>query len=86
MDEKAVAEAVIRGDIAAFGCDVYTAEPFGKEHPYSSLLGMKNVCLTPHAAWAAYEARERCLEVIYDNINAFKTGKTQNRVDILGQN
>ena len=82
VDEKAVADAVINGDIAAFGCDVYSVEPFGEDHPYSALLGMKNVCLTPHAAWAAFEARERCLNVIYENIKAFKSDKIKNRVDI----
>lgn len=81
VSEEAVANAVLEGRIAAFGCDVYSNEPFGAEHPYSRLLGMKNVILTPHAAWGSYEARVRCVNIICDNIKAFIDKKTLNRVD-----
>ena len=86
LDEAAIAKAVIDGRIGAFGSDVYSEEPFGKKHPMASIASLPNVCLTPHAAWGAYEARERCLNVICDNIRSFVSGKTLNRVDILGQN
>ncbi len=81
-DEAAVARAVIDGKIAGFGSDVYSTEPFSKDSPTASLVGLKNVILTPHAAWAAFEARERCLNVIFENIKAFRTGEIKNRVDI----
>ena len=82
LDESAVTRAVLEGRIAAFGCDVYSQEPFDKKHPYTAIMSLSNVCLTPHAAWGAYEARERCLNVICDNIKSFVDGKTLNRVDI----
>ena len=80
-DEEAVSRAVLSGQIGAFGCDVYSTEPFGKEHPFSALLGLPNVCLTPHMAWGSYEARVRCIETIASNIRAFLAGERQNRVD-----
>lgn len=80
--EEDVATAIENGRIAAFGCDVYSAEPFGEEHPYNSIKDLKNVILTPHAAWGAYEARARCISIIADNIDAFFSGKIKNRVDI----
>ena len=80
-DEIAIAEAVISGKIGGFGCDVYSTEPFGKEHPFYEIKGYKNVILTPHAAWGSYEARKRCIEIIAQNINSFLAGKSQNRVD-----
>ena len=80
--EDAVAKAVLKGEIAAFGCDVYSAEPFGKDHPYEAIKALDNVILTPHAAWAAYEARVRCINIIAENIEAFKNEKIKNRVDI----
>ena len=86
VDEAAVAEAVLSGKIGAFGADVYSVEPFSAEHPYSLIKALPNVILTPHCAWAAYEARKRCLDVIVDNIKAFVGGKIKNRVDIIGQN
>ena len=82
LDEAAVTDAVISGRLAGFGCDVYSVEPFGKEHPYNKISGMSNVILTPHAAWGAYESRVRCIETISDNIDAFISGKKINRVDI----
>ena len=86
VDEKAVADAIISGKIAAFGSDVYSVEPFGKDHPFDTIKGFENVCLTPHAAWGAYEARVRCLGVIVENIKSYLNNKMQNRVDIIGQN
>ena len=82
VDESAVAEAVLDGRIAGFGCDVYSTEPFEKNHPYAKIASLDNVCLTPHAAWGAYEARVRCLDVICNNIKSFFNGETLNRVDI----
>lgn len=79
--EADIRDAVINGDIGGYGCDVYSSEPFSKEHPYNDIMKLDNVILTPHAAWGAYEARERCLNIIIDNINSFSTGKILNRVD-----
>ena len=86
LDEEAVCDAVLEGRIGAFGCDVYSSEPFDKKHPYTKIMKLDNVCLTPHSAWGAYEARERCLKVIIENIKSYTRGETLNRVDILKQN
>ncbi len=82
IDERDLASAVKEGRIGAFGCDVYSIEPFGTDHPYYEIKDMPNVLLTPHSAWGAYEARERCINIIADNISAYYNGKILNRVDI----
>ena len=82
LDEEAVASAVESGTIAAFGCDVYSTEPFGEEHPYYRIKSLDNVLLTPHAAWGSYESRCRCINIIADNIDSYMQGKILNRVDI----
>ena len=82
IDEEYVANAVLNRKIGGFGCDVYSTEPFSHEHPYNKIKHLDNVILTPHAAWGAYEARVRCLDIICDNIKAFVGGKMLNRVDI----
>ena len=82
LDSDAVTEAIEKGRISAFGADVYEQEPFGKDHPFNRIKHLDNVLLTPHSAWAAYEARCRCLNIIMDNLTAFVEGKTLNRVDI----
>ena len=82
-DEKALADAVKEGRIGAFGSDVYSVEPFGKDHPFYEIKELPNVCLTPHMAWGAYEARVRCLGEIIENIKAFYEGRERCRVDLL---
>lgn len=81
-DEAAVAEALLSGKLGGFGCDVYSAEPFGKDHPFQALLGLENVCLTPHMAWGSVEARRRCVMTMAENIRAFFEGRGLNRVDL----
>ncbi len=80
-EEAAVAQAVLEGKIGAFGCDVYSAEPFGENHPYQALLELPNVCLTPHIAWASFEARSRVVREIAGNIQAFLQRIARNRVE-----
>ncbi len=81
-DEKALADAIKEGRIGGMGVDVYSTEPFGEDHPFNEIKDMPNVCLTPHNAWGAYEARVRCLNDIIQNIKAFYNGEKRSRVDI----
>ncbi len=80
-DEAAVAQAIRSRRLGGIGCDVYSTEPFPKDHPFTQILGRDNVCLTPHMAWGAYEARVRCLQEICHNITSFFTGERRNRVE-----
>ena len=82
VDEAALAEAVKDGRIAGLGSDVYSVEPFSESHPYYEIKDRENVCFTPHMAWGAYEARERCLNEISKNILAFINGNRRNRVEL----
>ena len=79
-DEAAIAEAVLANNIGAFGCDVYSVEPFPADHPMQKIANLKNVCLTPHMAWASYEARELCIDEVIKNIIAFKNGSKRNAI------
>lgn len=80
-DEEALADAIEKEMLGGIGIDVYSVEPMPKDHPFTRIMGRNNVCLTPHNAWGAYEARVRCLEIIKDNIEKFLKGEKQNRVD-----
>ncbi|HBJ18156.1 MAG TPA: hydroxyacid dehydrogenase [Clostridiales bacterium] len=82
VDSEAVACAIEEGRLGAFGSDVYDGEPLRSEDPLYRIRERENVILTPHAAWGAYEARERCLEIVCENIRAFFDGEIKNRVDI----
>jgi len=54
-------------------------EPFSADHPYNRIMDRENVIFTPHSAWAAVEARNRCVREVAENINAFFAGKLRNR-------
>lgn len=82
-DEKALAEAIKAGNIGGIGVDVYSVEPFGEDHPFNEIKEYKNVLLTPHNAWGAYEARVRLLDGIVENIRAFNRGEKRCRVDVV---
>ncbi len=79
-DEQALCDAVLENKIAGLGVDVYSKEPFDREHPFDKIKGMDNVILTPHIAWGAYESRVRCLEEIRKNIESFEIGEMRNRI------
>ncbi|MBQ6701550.1 MAG: hydroxyacid dehydrogenase [Clostridia bacterium] len=81
-DEKALADAIKNDMIGGIGVDVYSTEPFGEDHPFNEIKNYKNVLLTPHNAWGAYEARERLLLGIVENIKAFQKGEKRCRVDL----
>ncbi len=78
VDEEAVADALNRGAIAAYGADVLSEEPPRADNP---LLSARGAYLTPHIAWATREARERLLAVCAENIKAFINGTPQNVVN-----
>lgn len=80
-DEEALAAAIEEGRLGALGVDVYSAEPFGAEHPYHRILDRANVCLTPHMAWGAAETRNRCIAEVAENMRAFLRGERRNRVE-----
>ena len=80
-DEAALAAAIQEKRIGALGVDVYSTEPFPKDHPFHSIRAYPNVCMTPHMAWGGYETRVRLLGEIKENIISFYAGKNRCRVD-----
>ncbi len=79
-DEAALADAIESGKIGGLAIDVYSSEPFEKTHPFYRILDRENVCLTPHMAWGAREARNRCISEISKNIKSFFSGENRNRI------
>lgn len=80
FDEKAAADAVLEGRIGALGVDVYSTEPMQADSPYQRLLNMDNVIFTPHMAWGAKDARQRCIDEVAKNIESFLDGKNRSRI------
>ena len=80
-DEEALARAIEEDRIGGLGVDVYSVEPFRKDHPFTRILDRNNVCLTPHMAWGSIESRNRCIARVAENIAAFYRGESLNRVE-----
>ncbi|HEX7010261.1 MAG TPA: D-2-hydroxyacid dehydrogenase [Phycisphaeraceae bacterium] len=78
VDESALAEALAQGRLAGAGLDVLSTEPPPPDNP---LLGAPRCVITPHIAWASYEARQRLMRIAADNIRAFLDGRAVNVVN-----
>jgi glycerate dehydrogenase len=70
--ETDLAEALRAGRIAGYAADVIGTEPMPAGHP---LLNAPRCILTPHIAWATFEARQRCMAATVENVRAFIEGR-----------
>lgn len=79
INESDVAEALNCGHLAAFGADVLSSEPASSDNP---LLTARNCFITPHIAWATFEARTRLMKIAVENVRQFINGEIiKNRVN-----
>lgn len=68
IDELALREALLSGQVGQAGLDVLSEEPPAKDHP---LIGLSNCVITPHIAWSTLEARTRLIDIACQNIQAY---------------
>jgi glycerate dehydrogenase len=68
VDAAALAEALRAGRLGGAGIDVLDPS-------------IPNLVVTPHTAWAARESRQRCLDELAANVEAFLRGERRNRID-----
>ena len=78
INEKDLRKALEDGIIAGAGVDVVVDEPMPNCNP---LFGAPNCIITPHMAWATYEARTRLMQGVLDNVKNFIAGKPSNVVN-----
>ncbi|MDD9269368.1 D-2-hydroxyacid dehydrogenase [Paenibacillus sp. GCM10023248] len=78
LAERHVAEALNAGAIAGAALDVLTIEPPGKDNP---LVHARNCIVTPHMAWATFEARSRLMDIAVGNVAAYLQGNARNEVN-----
>jgi glycerate dehydrogenase len=79
VDGAALADALRAGRLGGAAIDVLPQEPPVDGHPL--LAGdIPNLIVTPHIAWAAREARQRCIDEMAANIEDFRRGGRRGRV------
>ena len=78
--EEDLVRALEEGEILAAGLDVLRVEPLPIDSPLLRIQDSSKLVITPHTAWATSEARQRCVNVVTENIKAFLCGEEQNIV------
>lgn len=81
VDTQALYEALTQGQIAAAGLDVLEKEPISRDNPLNEIKDSTKLIITPHLAWASTEARERLVDEVAKNIQAFLDGEERNIVN-----
>jgi glycerate dehydrogenase len=74
VNEVALKQALLKGEIAGAGVDVLTNEPPREGNP---LLDNRipNLLVTPHCAWVARQSRQRLVDQTVENLRAFLKGE-----------
>lgn len=80
IDDQALADALRSGQIAAAAVDTLSTEPPPPDHPLLA-ADIPNLVITPHCAWGSRGARQRMLDGVAGNIQAFCDGRIRNQVN-----
>ncbi|HJH24079.1 MAG TPA: D-2-hydroxyacid dehydrogenase [Paenalcaligenes hominis] len=80
IDPLALAQALQHHQIRGAGIDVCETEPPAADHPYMRLMGQPNFIMTPHVAWASFQAMQHVADVVINIINAYSEGIVLNEV------
>jgi len=79
VDGSALAAALRAGRLGGAAIDVLDEEPPVHGNPLLA-PDLANLIATPHTAWAAREARQRAIDELAANTEAFLRGERRNRV------
>ena len=79
VDEAALADALRHSRLKGAGVDVLSEEPPVHGNPLLS-PDIPNLIVTPHIAWASHQSRQRVVNEMAKNIEAFIQGKPRNVV------
>lgn len=72
VNEEALFDALVNGEILAAGLDVFEKEPVDTEHP---LLTLPNVFPLPHIGSASMQTRTKMVQLAIDNLQRVLSGE-----------
>lgn len=78
IQEDALVEALESGKLRYAAVDVVSTEPMKADNP---LLKTRRCIITPHIAWAPVESRQRLLNTVVENVEAYLKGTPKNVVN-----
>lgn len=78
--EEDLVQALEENTIAGAALDVICVEPMETDCPLMKIKDSKKLLVTPHIAWATVEARQRVVDEVCLNIQAFLNGESRNRI------
>ncbi len=81
VDNDALYDGLVNGEIAAAGLDVIKNEPIKEDDKLYQIKDSNKLIITPHMAWASTQARNRLVHEVYLNIEAFLKGESRNVVN-----
>lgn len=73
VDEQALADALRAGHLGGAACDVLSEEPPRHGNPLLA-ADIPRLILTPHSAWGSREARQRIVDQLGENAQAYFVG------------
>lgn len=79
VNEADLVEALRRGEIGGAAFDVLSEEPPGNGNVLLE-AALPNLIVTPHIAWASRESRQRVIDIVAANIDAYLAGRPVNVV------
>lgn len=80
VDENHIVNFLRRDRIAGYATDVMAVEPPPKKHPFFGREMQGKILFSPHIAWASRESRQKLVDEIGENIQAYLGGKRRNRI------
>lgn len=78
VNDADLARALKEELIAGAGLDVIKKEPIEADNPLLEVKDSSKLIITPHIAWATYEARSRLMDEVFENIKAFVNNEERN--------
>ena len=80
VNEKDIARALQKNKLRAYAADVSAIEPIPIHSPLLDPALRNKIILTPHIAWASKESRQRLMDEMALNIEAYLKNKKRNRI------
>jgi len=82
VNEQALLDAIQTNQIAGAATDVLMVEPPVNGNPLLE-CDLANLIITPHIAWGTKQARQKLIEKVAENIDAWLNGRVINQVNKL---